>query len=585
MRKLTSIALLAGLVVLGAVACDDDQGPLGPEVIEVIVTPDNVLVGKGQSVELNAQVKVSGAASQEVTWSSSNSSVASVSASGNTASVTGESLGTATITAASVADPSKRASAFVQVVEGATVNCEPADGVDPSNVSGTAGVECTIEEETKTASQIEILMDGDVGGSASFSTAASSDEVAQARRDLTVDVDTRKLPADAAKDGNPITPLFPNGTYTVVARVTFDDGSTLEAESFEWTLNNPDQILMTFEGSSLTSNGVTYYGGGDVEFFGTPVAFTGRPFQDVSAQATGSGSTSAATETDADIGSGHGEEHTDSEAAFVFTASTDLNGNEIEDAPDGDGTTVEATDATTDPDQEPSDFILEEVQLHLDFTAPSTEGMALLFEGENASTTATGFLSEGTFEVTGVEDEGVGGGVGFIRISQGDSETDYEGMVSIADLEENTGYMAEIHRTEDAIGNTRVVNASSTDDFAVDKTAPEFSNTEPEDGATVNESSTVQWTVEDPDLASGDDGSGVDHERTTAVITVNESSTTHTLDDDEMSRDGSDYTLDISENGANRGPGDYTVVVTVWDNSSPANESEFTFNFTVEEGS
>lgn len=83
-----------------------------PEVLSVTVTPSNVTIEEGETVTLSASVEAEEGADTSVTWSSSNSSVASVDGSGN---VTGQSTGSSTIIATSNADASKSGAAEVQV--------------------------------------------------------------------------------------------------------------------------------------------------------------------------------------------------------------------------------------------------------------------------------------------------------------------------------------------------------------------------------------------------------------------------------------------------------------------------------------
>lgn len=85
-----------------------------PEILSVTVTPSSVTIEEGETVTLSASVEAEEGADTSVTWSSSNSSVASVNASGN---VTGQSTGSATIVANSNADASKSGAAEVTVTE------------------------------------------------------------------------------------------------------------------------------------------------------------------------------------------------------------------------------------------------------------------------------------------------------------------------------------------------------------------------------------------------------------------------------------------------------------------------------------
>lgn len=78
----------------------------------VTVTPSTAQVQAGQSVQLTANVAPSGATNQQVAWTVSNSSTASVNQNGL---VTGLAPGTATVTA-TTADGNKTASSTITVV-------------------------------------------------------------------------------------------------------------------------------------------------------------------------------------------------------------------------------------------------------------------------------------------------------------------------------------------------------------------------------------------------------------------------------------------------------------------------------------
>jgi uncharacterized protein YjdB len=78
--------------------------PVTPAVQSVVVTPANPIVVIGNQLQLTVNVTAVGGASTAVTWSTSNSSVATVSPAGQ---VTGVAQGNATITATSVFDATK----------------------------------------------------------------------------------------------------------------------------------------------------------------------------------------------------------------------------------------------------------------------------------------------------------------------------------------------------------------------------------------------------------------------------------------------------------------------------------------------
>lgn len=83
----------------------------------VKIAPDSATVAPGAQYQLTATVTIESGLSQDVSWSSSDTTVATVDASGL---VTGVSSGFATITATSVTDSSRSGTAFVTVSDSST---------------------------------------------------------------------------------------------------------------------------------------------------------------------------------------------------------------------------------------------------------------------------------------------------------------------------------------------------------------------------------------------------------------------------------------------------------------------------------
>lgn len=112
--KTLGFALLGGLALLFA-GCGQQAAPppQADRVLSVTVTPATAQVEVGGQVALNAQVQVQGNASQAVTWSSSDTAVATVDSNGV---VRGVAPGQAIIRATSVADNTKFGQATITVV-------------------------------------------------------------------------------------------------------------------------------------------------------------------------------------------------------------------------------------------------------------------------------------------------------------------------------------------------------------------------------------------------------------------------------------------------------------------------------------
>lgn len=84
----------------------------GPAVISVAVVPSSLYIKSGTTGQLTARVVTLGGLEGDVTWSSSDSTVATVLPDGR---VYGGFEGTATVTATSTVDPSKRGTARIHV--------------------------------------------------------------------------------------------------------------------------------------------------------------------------------------------------------------------------------------------------------------------------------------------------------------------------------------------------------------------------------------------------------------------------------------------------------------------------------------
>ena len=99
------------------------------DLISISLTDQTV--SAGEKVTLVPTFNPTNAANKNVTWSSSNTAVATVNA--NTGEVEGKAVGTATITATSVADSSIKATCVINVTSGPTFENEGTPGIDGSS--------------------------------------------------------------------------------------------------------------------------------------------------------------------------------------------------------------------------------------------------------------------------------------------------------------------------------------------------------------------------------------------------------------------------------------------------------------------
>lgn len=148
MRKLYR-SLLATGAVLGLAACGDDVSVTPPAenpiaITGISVSPPSATITVGQSTQVNASVQTNGGTGTidlTVTWSSSNTTVATVNASGQ---VTGNAAGDAVITARSNGNNAYAAGASIRVNAPPTLpNALLGLTVTPNNVSVVQGSTAT----------------------------------------------------------------------------------------------------------------------------------------------------------------------------------------------------------------------------------------------------------------------------------------------------------------------------------------------------------------------------------------------------------------------------------------------------------
>lgn len=227
-------SLIAVGVAFGLAACGDDVSITEPPVADLVITGAPVTaVNVGDKVQLSAN--------QAVTWTTSNSTVASVDASGL---VTANAAGTASITATSSADATKKASVTITVSGAgnapATVSIQSvtfgttATPVNFNNVFGQIDVSLNVDPGDQNISKVEILLNNNVVYTQTFAGAALNLEANAA---LSAGVIVGSIYTNAF---NPTTGAvtYPNGNYTLSARLTGTDGTTTASGSLVLIFNN-----------------------------------------------------------------------------------------------------------------------------------------------------------------------------------------------------------------------------------------------------------------------------------------------------------------------------------------------------------
>ena len=179
--------------MIAAVVAACTPPPPQPTVEEVSIVGGNRTMEVGDTVPLDVTVVVTGGASQDVTWSSSDETIVSVDSDGT---ITGEAVGSAEITATSVADPGISDTITVTVTEDdpePSVTSVTIDGGDRTvalwetaslsvTVVVTGGASQDVTWSSSNATAVNVTFDGSI-------TALSADSSAEITATSIVDPD------------------------------------------------------------------------------------------------------------------------------------------------------------------------------------------------------------------------------------------------------------------------------------------------------------------------------------------------------------------------------------------------------------
>lgn len=254
-RRFALVALAVGAGALLAVSCGDGATEPDPSVASVSVSPsdDSVVVGETTGFSASARDANGGSVSADFTWSSTNTSVATVDDQG---AATGQQAGSAMIVARAdgVAD-----SADLEVTEPATassierVSGGGQHGVTTREYDGALVVEAR-DDAGDPVSGVEIswsVTSGDASLSSSTTTTGSSGE---ARVDVTAGTSTGPVTVEAAADGARGSPVSFD-LDTSVALVTvgdnfFEDANGRQNGNASVSIAVGDTVMWEWQGSN-----------------------------------------------------------------------------------------------------------------------------------------------------------------------------------------------------------------------------------------------------------------------------------------------------------------------------------------------
>ena len=246
-RSLFAIGVVAGLA-----ACGDDvtvtppPEPVPPTVTAVSVSgPASIVVGETAVFSANVTTNGSGV-NTDVTWTSGNASIASVSGSG---SVTGVAAGQTTITATSVDNPGVHGSASVAV----TV---PSLGVQAIAVTPSA---VTVAPGANNATAVAVNVTADPGVARDFSVSGGDPTIATATKSGSGILVTGVAAGGGTTNFSVASTVDPSITAALAVTVRPPVPATVSIQSITFgTLNTPVNVANVFGqldvSVNLTSN-------------------------------------------------------------------------------------------------------------------------------------------------------------------------------------------------------------------------------------------------------------------------------------------------------------------------------------------
>lgn len=285
MNRFYRSLLLTGIVAAGLAGCGDDvtvvdppppPPPPAPQVRSVTVTPDNVAVSPGQTVQMSANVTADAGATPTIAWSTSDATRATVSNTGlvsvlanapsgpvsirataSCATACGTASGAATLNVvpATANTPTVSISA---VNQGANALGLPVGG--PANLAATGGqldVVMNLERNGQVINSLQLLVDTESGDSIvsqqNFGSAAPVEAGAEAvPEQITLSFNSANFVCSATN----CAVSFLNRQHTLKGRVSFGVSGSGASNSVQFTLVNANAFTgsLTFTGTVKTAN-------------------------------------------------------------------------------------------------------------------------------------------------------------------------------------------------------------------------------------------------------------------------------------------------------------------------------------------
>jgi hypothetical protein len=221
-------------------------------VRNVTVSPPNAVLLPGGSLGFVANVDADAGVARTVTWSSSNTAVATVTAAGV---VTAVAPGSATITATSTVATTVSGAAVVTVrqptpatisVQNITLSGTNNVTANVNNIAGSIDVNMNVDPGEQVVQRVEVLIDGTVACSQNLSGAQSEAMRIAAAFDDIEDVIVSCQVNTAAFSSETGVANFFNGNHTLSVRAVIAGGSDIATPSTPLVFNNTSGVIATF---------------------------------------------------------------------------------------------------------------------------------------------------------------------------------------------------------------------------------------------------------------------------------------------------------------------------------------------------
>lgn len=276
MQKLSRSLFAAAAVIGTLVACDDvSTDVVASRVTSVTVVPATLQISVGGTGTLTATVVGdAGLTDRDVTWTSSDPSVATVDAAGK---VTGVKAGQTTIIAASHADPLVKGAASVvvtaQLVPAVSISSITKNGlpIDINNVSGQVDVTLNVAGNGASVNSVDLLVQCPNNTAPVLVQSQSFSGGNAPTGPVTLSFNSAQLNAAGTAA------QFQNGACNIVARLTTPAGSPTAADAVRpATFNNADTAIVTVTTPATAADQANreWKGGGAVTVKVVPVIYS-----------------------------------------------------------------------------------------------------------------------------------------------------------------------------------------------------------------------------------------------------------------------------------------------------------------------